>query len=146
MDQVHGSSSRVHDIVKHSEPSNRRWGAEIRSTKGYALNKIWSIENRMVGWDFEVWIYSGPLVTRWMGVILINQRGTPSSNHGHCFGDEQLSTAPGSRWWSTLAAGGAIGGAHRKRVEEGRRGSNLIEIGSYGGGTARRTHLGAPWV
>jgi hypothetical protein len=48
----------------------------------------------------------------------------------------------GSQWWSTLAAGGANGGARQRRVEEGRRGSNLIEIGSYGGGTVRGTHLG----
>jgi hypothetical protein len=79
-------------------------------------------------------------------VILLNQRGTHSSNRSHCFSDERPSAAAGSWWWSTPAAGGAIGGAHRRRAEEGRRGSNLVEIGSNGGSTARRTRLGAPWA
>jgi hypothetical protein len=79
-------------------------------------------------------------------MILLNQRGKHSSNHGHCFGDERPSAAAGSRRWSTPAADGTIGGARRRWAEEGRRGSNLIEIGSYGGGTVRRTHLGAPWA
>jgi hypothetical protein len=81
-----------------------------------------------------------------MDEVLLNQRGTHSSNRGRYFGDERPSAAAGSRRWSTPAAGGTIGGARRRRAEEGRRGSNLIEIGSYGGGMVRRTHLGAPWA
>jgi hypothetical protein len=77
-------------------------------------------------------------------VILLNQRGTHSSNRGRCFGDEQPSTVAGSHRWRTPAVGGAIGGAFWRQAEEGHRGSNLIECGSYGGSTVRRTHLGAP--
>jgi hypothetical protein len=107
-----------------SDPQKLEWSAEI----------------------YEVWIYSGPLVTRWMAMILLNQSGTHSSNRGRCFGNERPSAAAGSHWWSTPAAGGVIRGACWRHPEEGRRGSNLIEIGSYGGGTVRITHLGAPWV
>jgi hypothetical protein len=77
-------------------------------------------------------------------VILLNPRGTDSSNRGRCFGDERPSAVAGSRRWSTRAAGGASGGARQRQAEEGHRGSNLIKIGSYRGGTMRRTHLGAP--
>jgi hypothetical protein len=77
-------------------------------------------------------------------VILLNQRCTHSSNYSRCFGDERPSAAAGSRRWSTPAADGAIGGAHQRQAEEGRQGSNLAEVGSYGGGTARRTLLHAP--
>jgi hypothetical protein len=53
-------------------------------------------------------------------VILLNQRGTHSSNRGRWINDERPSAAAGSWWWSTPAVGGAIGGAHWRWVKERR--------------------------
>jgi hypothetical protein len=65
-------------------------------------------------------------------VILLNQRATHSSNRSRCFGDEPPSAAVGSRRWSTPAASGTIGGAHRRRAEEGTEGPTSSKLGPMG--------------
>jgi hypothetical protein len=39
-----------------------------------------------------------------------------------------------------------MGGARQRPVKEGHQGSKLVELGSYGGGAARGTHLDGLWA
>jgi hypothetical protein len=39
-----------------------------------------------------------------------------------------------------------MGGARQRPMKEGHQGSKLVELGSYGGGAARGTHLDGLWA
>jgi hypothetical protein len=79
-----------------------------------------------------------------MTVILLNRRAIHTSNHSHYFSDGWPLAATRSRRRKTPMAYSAMGGAHRRRANKVHQGSKLIEIGSYGDGAVRGTHLGAP--